>query len=283
MTTNQFTGPRAKLRAVRRNANLFRSEMDRYIAANQNAIRVEIKPPTTSRVVIADLTPVPEDLSVIAGEIAYQLRSTLDLLACDLAQWSGQTDFSGVYFPIAKTEIGYSEKGTRKKIAKLKPELQATDRRSKAIRGIASSWCSMPQRTPTNTFRSLPPFLPSKTRIGRSLAAEISSASMCFSESQRRTSIVQLKLSNIALKFDAVHIKLHCHIVFAVEPIVGEPVPRRSPRWRAPWKGSFKNSNAIASALRPDPALRQTTSYSTLLWPACRELVDIFDLGTSSI
>src|SRR5262245_16333539 len=125
MTANQFTGPRAKLRAVRRHGKTFREEMSKYIEGAQGGgLKAVVKPPTTYRSIIADLPPVPEDLSVIAGEIAYQSRSSLDVLACDLARWSGATNVNDVYFPIAKTSEGYFDPGSRNKIKKLTPELR---------------------------------------------------------------------------------------------------------------------------------------------------------------
>jgi hypothetical protein len=113
------------LRAATRSGKIFKEELNRYVAENKDAFKVVVKPPSTDRVIIANLAPAPEGLSVSVGEGANHLRSALDILACDLARWSGATNVNDVYFPIAKTKQGYFEKRSRKKIKKLRPELQS--------------------------------------------------------------------------------------------------------------------------------------------------------------
>jgi hypothetical protein len=126
MTLALFEAPYAKLRGAKRHGDFFKQELNRYVDSHKNsAITWEQVSPSADRILYAELRPIPPDLSVMLGDIAYQLRSTLDVLTCDLARWSGHNDVKRVYFPIARTEEFYRTKDTQDKIEKLKPELRA--------------------------------------------------------------------------------------------------------------------------------------------------------------
>jgi len=122
--TKQFSGPRAKVRASLRHRKAFEDEMRAYVERNSAAFTLLDSPVRRERTLLLELEPLPEDIQVIVGEIIQQLRSALDLLACDLARFSGAQNLKRVYFPIAQTEEGFWDKRAQDKIRRLSPELQ---------------------------------------------------------------------------------------------------------------------------------------------------------------
>jgi hypothetical protein len=225
MATNQFTVPHAKLRASQRHGKAFGEELRRYVEANKNCLKFITKPPSTDQVLVATLLPIPEDLSIILGEIAQQIRSALDILACDLARWSGATNTNDVYFPIAKTKEGYLDKRSRNKIKKLKPELQNMiddiapygDNILVALNTLAS----------TDKHQTLLGVIPSIkdsdwTAFGR---GDVEVVELSFrtptADEYHEVELLRLPAST---PIELLHLKLKCQVVFRVEPVVGKPV-----------------------------------------------------------
>lgn len=67
---------------------------------------------------VASLTETPEAITMISGDVLYNLRSALDHLAWGLVSVKGQpSQPNGIYFPIGKTAAAYLEK--RKKLVGL--------------------------------------------------------------------------------------------------------------------------------------------------------------------
>ncbi|MDF0659727.1 MULTISPECIES: hypothetical protein [unclassified Rhizobium] len=66
-----------------------------------------------------DLFDVSDLVHVIVGEVAYQLRSALDVAAVALARLNGATNVKHVYFPFAGTEHEFLAKGAQGKMAGL--------------------------------------------------------------------------------------------------------------------------------------------------------------------
>jgi hypothetical protein len=225
MTINQFTAPRAKLRAAQRHGAAFREELARYIAENKDCIKIVTKPPSTDQVVVATLAPVSHDLSVMAGEIAQQIRSALDILACDLARWSGVPNVNGVYFPIAKTKDGYFDKRSRDKIKKLKPELQDM---IDAIKPYGDSiLVALNTLASTDKHQALLDVSPSIkdsdwTAYGQGdfEKVELSFRSPALGEHHE----VELLRLPASTPIQLLNLKLKCNVVFRIEPVVGKPV-----------------------------------------------------------
>jgi hypothetical protein len=225
MTINQFTAPRAKLRASLRHGASFQEALNRYVAENKDAVKLVVKPPSTDQVVVANFAPAPEGLSLSAGEIATQLRSALDILACDLARWSGATNINDVYFPIAKTREGYFDKRSRQKIKKLKPELQSMidaiepygDHILVALNALAS----------IDKHQALLDVMPSIERNEWAVfgSGDFQRVDLWFRDpapDERRD--VELLRIPASTPINALNLKLHCHVIFRVEPVVGKPV-----------------------------------------------------------
>jgi hypothetical protein len=225
MSANQFSGSRAKLRAATRSGEAFGTELNRYVAENNAAVKFVVRPPSTDQVLVANFAPTPEALSVHIGEIANHLRSALDILACDLALWSGAKNINDVYFPIAKTKEAYLSPRVRRKIKKLKPELQGMidaiqpydDHILVALNALAS----------IDKHQALLDIIPSIkgnewTAFGNSDFERIDVWFRDPSPTEQRD--IELLRVPATTPISVFHLKLHCHVIFRVEPVVGKPV-----------------------------------------------------------
>lgn len=63
--------------------------------------------------------PIPDEIALTVGEAIYQLRSSLDVLACCLATANGAKDTKGTYFPFVKDVAEFMLPATQRKIQKL--------------------------------------------------------------------------------------------------------------------------------------------------------------------
>lgn len=100
-----FDGPRAKIRRAKKHlteletelANLTTTKPIRFL---QPEITYELNG-NTSVIQPVQADPIPEDISTITGDVIHNLRSALDLTACDLVRIAGKSA-KGVHFPFCK-------------------------------------------------------------------------------------------------------------------------------------------------------------------------------------
>jgi hypothetical protein len=97
-----FDAPRLKIERAKKHLHELESAALAYFSAKPVAIVVEPFPgmdPTKAHAWIARIRhPVPATLSPIIGDVVHNLRTALDLLACDLVRVNGKSAKS-VYFP----------------------------------------------------------------------------------------------------------------------------------------------------------------------------------------
>jgi hypothetical protein len=107
--TSPLLGP--KLKIDRANAHLvhLKAIENKFFQANNPEIVIDIDPQTGNKVVKAILRePPPEILHVIAGELIYQLRSSLDQIAVAMARLSvAKPNPKRVYFPTGQDLKGF--------------------------------------------------------------------------------------------------------------------------------------------------------------------------------
>jgi len=248
MPNIQFSGPRAKLRAVRRHYKVFRDEMNRYIASNKGALKIRVVPPSTEISVFAHLLPLPEDMSVIIGEIAHQLRSSLDLLACDLAKYSGATKVNDVYFPIARTKEGYFDKRSQNKIAKLLPDLrQAINDLKPYDESILVALNALDGADKHQQLLEVIPSIQNST-FAAYLQNDFQHADLRFRrpDPSERGEIEILRFPANS-QIDSINLKLNCRLVFTVEPIVGKPVSETLPEMARTVEGIIGKFEALCT------------------------------------
>lgn len=224
-----FPSSHAKLRAVHRHAAVFRAMLNQYVKSAQNSIHTIQKPPRMDNYVVLDIPPIPDDLSAIIGDIVHNLRSALDTMAVDLAKISGADRVHDVYFPIAKHEQDYFAKGTQQKIAKLAPEYQK----------LINNECPFGDHifvglnllAATDKHRQLIAASPTikKTELRLFLNGGAIRGDFFINPPEPTPDEgkpIQHEILRVPpnSNIDALNLKLHCGVVFCVEPVVGEPV-----------------------------------------------------------
>lgn len=225
---NQFLGPRAKLRSVKRKGEQFRAEFNSYVEMSRalpDSIKSILKPPSIDYVVVANLPPIPDDLAVLIGEIVVQLRSCLDQLACELATLSGAENVKGVYFPIAKNEADYFARGTRDKIRKLRKDIQDIIDSYKPYGD--SIFVALNTLANTDKHQKLIDAVPNVEQTLYKFFGEQPFKRLEFWArnpaplEHRGAELLRIPADS---PINGLHLSLDCSLVFAVEPIVGEPV-----------------------------------------------------------
>lgn len=109
-----FEASRLKLERAVRHGNELKWAIDRYLAEKPCVIVVGPYPGGMAekfgtRAWIARIRkPVPPTLAAIIGDLVHNLRSALDLLACDLVQLAGKSTKS-VYFPFCDVATDLTE------------------------------------------------------------------------------------------------------------------------------------------------------------------------------
>lgn len=108
----RFVASRLKVARAEEHWEEFVALSSVYIARNPIKLMVEIPPagfPEKHHAwVIRIKEPLPPKLSAIAGDAVHNLRTALDLLACDLVRSAGGST-KGVYFPFAERETDLPE------------------------------------------------------------------------------------------------------------------------------------------------------------------------------
>ena len=95
-----FSAPNTKTARARKHLVELEAEAAIFLASNPVRFDVEMKEPGGIGI-IAHFDGVPESLSAIIGDIIHNLRTALDLTACEIVRAAGQSD-DDVYFPFCK-------------------------------------------------------------------------------------------------------------------------------------------------------------------------------------
>jgi hypothetical protein len=102
-----FEASRLKIERAREHLQELEIAVDAYFSAKPSVIVVErfpgMEPHWQTQAWIARIRqPVPHMLSTVIGDVVHNLRTALDLLACDLVRIAGRTT-KQVYFPFCET------------------------------------------------------------------------------------------------------------------------------------------------------------------------------------
>jgi len=135
--TDLFAAPEQKIARARRHLTEVASEIGNFLGRRPFAVIVEAPPPGAPDFRIWKVRVrerLPDHLSSIVGDAAHNLRSALDLLACDVVRHNGG-NVTGVYFPFAGS-AGELEKAIKEKnLRRASPEAVALLRSLKPYRG----------------------------------------------------------------------------------------------------------------------------------------------------
>jgi hypothetical protein len=121
-----FEAPRLKLRRARTHIGELQTEIRRFLASEPFWLEVVDAPTFTNGKMwrVQMRHEVPLDFSAIIGDVIHNLRTTLDLVACDSVRANGQST-KGVYFPFADSAAALPDAITDKKMRRAKPEVVA--------------------------------------------------------------------------------------------------------------------------------------------------------------
>ena len=110
-TADRLSSVRAKIERAKHHVRDLESRILAFRATDPYALFCDDDPKTGDRVLRVHVrSQPPDDLALIAGEIIYQLRSSLDHLAWQLVEANGGVPGQGTYFPIAETAAKYIAK-----------------------------------------------------------------------------------------------------------------------------------------------------------------------------
>src|SRR4051794_1240126 len=86
-----FSGPITKLNRARRHLSELETEIATYLAENRPTFNVTVddEPGVTTFKVEFSIPGVPESIGAIVGDIIHNLRSALDLTACEMVTIAG--------------------------------------------------------------------------------------------------------------------------------------------------------------------------------------------------
>jgi hypothetical protein len=122
-----FAAPKIKIERARTVLAELSRAIDTFLNTNPATVRVEIREPKSNRPQAFfhwDARGAPEMIGAIIGDIIHNLRSALDLTACELARAASESD-KGVYFPFCDRPDALEKAIKDKRFHKAGPEAVA--------------------------------------------------------------------------------------------------------------------------------------------------------------
>lgn len=126
MTLPPFEAPRLKLNRARSHIGELQNEVRAYLLSEPFNMEIVDAPTFTNgkKWLVHLHHEVPLYLSPIIGDVIHNLRTSLDLLACELVRANGKSD-KGVHFPFADSAAALSEAIKDKNMHRAKPAVIA--------------------------------------------------------------------------------------------------------------------------------------------------------------
>jgi hypothetical protein len=114
-TPDRLQGIRAKIERAKEHVRDFESRLRTFMQTDPYGIRVEDDPKTGDKIQRVEIrSQTPADLPLVAGEVIYHLRSTLDHLVWQLVEANGGTPGKETGFPIFDAASKYKTDSARK-------------------------------------------------------------------------------------------------------------------------------------------------------------------------
>lgn len=143
MSIDPLIGPKLKIERANEHVTDLHAFIIKFMESNPTEIITERDPQGIQDWYVFRWTAnPPERISIIIGEVLYNLRSALDHLACALAKLNGATTISDVYFPFAGSEQEFDSERTKRKMNRLSADAIKLIRELKPYRGGNDFlWC----------------------------------------------------------------------------------------------------------------------------------------------
>jgi len=117
MVIDDLSEARAKIEWADSHLDVLTGKISAFFRREPYRLRPEANPNGNGEYLFFEVTEaIPQSIQVDVGQIIYAQRSSLDILACVLAEREGHIDPRRTYFPITETEDRLSEKQARDKI-----------------------------------------------------------------------------------------------------------------------------------------------------------------------
>jgi hypothetical protein len=130
-----FRGPRLKIKRAKKHITELHNEVVAYVSRHPYLMVVQQDAdPEYYCWVLRIRENIPEELSVILGDIVHNLRASLDILACELVRLNG-ADTHNVYFPFSIDQDGLEDAISRTHFNRAAPAVVDTIRTLKPYRG----------------------------------------------------------------------------------------------------------------------------------------------------
>ena len=118
-------GPKSKIEGAKANIQNLEGKLAAFFKADPYETFVEFNADKSKKSLKVRMKRrFPGYIHTVTGNILHDLRSSLDLLACCLAEKNGHTNTNDVYFPVGKTKEIFESPGVQKKIKKLSLDAQ---------------------------------------------------------------------------------------------------------------------------------------------------------------
>jgi hypothetical protein len=130
-----FDGPKLKVERANRHISELNTEIESFRDRHPYRLVIERAPdPKRYNMVIRVNEEMPCVLPPIIGDVAHNLRASLDLLACDLVRQNGGST-KGVYFPFSENGDRFEEMIVKRRIDRAAPEVVDIIRSLKPYKG----------------------------------------------------------------------------------------------------------------------------------------------------
>lgn len=116
MADTRFEAARAKVERAKEHIRDLQGERDAFLGGNPYRITAEFYPEHGATAYFMDkFSPIPQSISLIAGDTLHSLRTALDYLAYALVERSpGYIENTHLYFPICKNREAYESESPGK-------------------------------------------------------------------------------------------------------------------------------------------------------------------------
>lgn len=131
-----FAAPEIKIERARMVLAELSQAIDSFLRETPPEVKVEIENPKSDSPKVffhMNMTPIPEIFGAMVGDVIHNLRSALDIAACELARGRGESD-QGVYFPFCDQSEALEKSIKDKRFDRAGPEAVALLREFKPYR-----------------------------------------------------------------------------------------------------------------------------------------------------
>jgi hypothetical protein len=194
-TTDRLLGIRAKIERAKHHVRDLESRILAFRETDPYRLLCEKDSQTGERIFRVQVRhPLPQDIALIVGEAAYQLRSSLDHLAWQLVEANGQASGDWTYFPISES-LAKHEAGSPRKVQGMSAAAISLIDAAKPYKGGNNGLWKLHQLNNFDKHRLLPVVAFAVKNLGFSFTAALTPNLLEFGHPAVRDLIAQVQRS----------------------------------------------------------------------------------------